>query len=104
MTFSGLLVRLVLGYMLGLFAGPLLGRYYSKPGDVSIRGGIAGGLGATLPYLLLNSVWVAWSAQLPPWLFISARHQNWSSFVSWLLVVTLTENLGAVRFLRGRRT
>ncbi len=58
MALAAILLRFLLGYLCGLLIGPLLGHYYSKPGDVSIRGGIAGGLGSAGAFMLLTSVWM----------------------------------------------
>lgn len=56
MTFTGLILTLILGYAAGLVFGPHF-RGKSRWGEVSIASGIAGALGASAPYVLLNSVW-----------------------------------------------
>jgi hypothetical protein len=85
---AGLLLRFFLGYMCGLLIGPLIGGYYSKPGDVSIRGGIAGGVGSAGSFMLLNSVWAhEWSSFL-------TGHASWVSIVTCILSVALVEWIG----------
>jgi|SRR5580698_2854666 hypothetical protein len=90
MTFIGLLLRFAIGYACGLLARPLLSRPLSEFGDnVSMRGGIAGGLGASVPYLLLNSILVT---DIPP-IFIA--HEHWVSAAVCLLAI------GGVEFIAG---
>jgi hypothetical protein len=82
---AGLLLRFFLGYVCGLLIGPLLGGYYSKPGDVSIRCGIAGGLGSAGPFMLLTSVWAhEWSSLL-------TGHTTWASILGCILSVAVVE-------------
>lgn len=90
MTFVELLVRFFSGYACGLLIGPLLGGYYSKLGDVSIRGGIAGGLGSAGPYVLLNSIWVQ------EWMTggVLTRHTVWVSIFFCILSVAIVEKVG----------
>jgi hypothetical protein len=85
MIFGGLLFRFALGYLCGLLAGPFLRRRFSKFGDVSIRGGIAGALGASVPYLLLNSIF----ATRMPLVFIG--HENWVGAIASLLAIAGVE-------------
>jgi len=90
MTFVQLLLRFFLGYAGGLLIGPLLGGYYSRPGDVSIRAGIAGGLGSAGSYLLLNSIWVQqWGTEN-----VLTRHTGLVSIFVCILSVVLVERLG----------
>jgi hypothetical protein len=58
MTLSGLLLWLAFGYTVGLFVGPSIRSTRSDWRDVSVGCGVAGGLGASAPYLLLHSIWV----------------------------------------------
>ena len=90
MTFVELLRRFFLGYACGLMIGPLFGGYYSKLGDVSIRGGIAGGLGSAGPYVLLNSIWVQ------EWMTgdVLVRHTGWVSIFVCILSVAIVERIG----------
>jgi hypothetical protein len=83
-----LLLRFFLGYVCGLLIGPLLGGYYSKPGDISIRGGIAGGLGSAGSFVLLNSVWTR------EWLSPLARHTIWTSIVVGICSIAIVEWFG----------
>lgn len=85
MTFAGLLLRFVIGYVCGLLARPLVSRSFSRFGDVSIHGGIAGGLGASVPYVLLNSIW---SDRVPPAVM---RNEHWVSAIVCLLTIATTE-------------
>ena len=90
MTFVELLLRFFLGYACGLLIGPLFGGYYSKPGDVSIRGGIAGGLGSAGPYVLLNSIW----AQERLRGNVLTKHTVWVSIFVCILSVAIVEWIG----------
>ena len=91
MTFLELLLRFLLGYAYGLLIGPLLGGDYSKPGDVSIRGGIAGGLGSAGPYVLLNSIWLQeWTNEN-----VLTRHTALVSIVVCILSVAIVERIGS---------
>ena len=101
MTFVELLVRFLLGYACGLLIGPLLGGYYLKLGDVSIRGGIAGALGSAVSYVLLNSIWVQqWMTEdvsVSPWLSVVAmltRHTALVSIFVCILSVAIVERIG----------
>ena len=101
MTFVELLLRFLVGYVCGLLIGPLIGGYYSKVGDVSIHGGIAGGLGSVGPYVLLNSIWVQqWMADdvsISSWLSVLAmltRHNVWVSIIFCILSVAIVEWVG----------
>jgi hypothetical protein len=101
MTFVELLLRFFVGYACGLLTGPLFGRYYSKPGDVSIRGGIAGALGSAGPYVLLNSIWVQqWMTEdvsVSPWLSVVAiltRHTALVSLVVCIFSIAIVEWIG----------
>jgi hypothetical protein len=85
MTFIGLLLRFVIGYAFGLLAGPFLPRTSSTFGDISIRGGIAGALGASMPYVLLNSIW---SERIP---LALTRHEHWVGATACLLAIAATE-------------
>jgi hypothetical protein len=58
MTFTGLILSVLLGYAAGLVIGPRLRREESSWSDICIACGLAGGLAASTPYLLLNSIWV----------------------------------------------
>jgi hypothetical protein len=90
MTFVGLLLRFFLGYACGLLTGPLVGGYYSKPGDVSIRGGIAGGLGSAGPYIFLNSIWAQeWTKGK-----VLTTHTVWVSIFICILSVAMVEWFG----------
>jgi hypothetical protein len=58
MTFTGLLLWLALGYTVGLLIGPIVKSGGLVWRDVSVGCGVAGGLGASAPYVLLHSIWV----------------------------------------------
>ncbi len=58
MTFWGLLFRVLAGYVAGLVIVPHVRRPRASWREVSIVGGFAAGLGASVPYLVLNSAFV----------------------------------------------
>jgi len=58
MTFSELLLWFVGGYALGLMSGPHVSTRRRGWRSVSPAVGVAGGLGASAPYVLLHSIWV----------------------------------------------
>jgi hypothetical protein len=58
MTFTGLLIWLAVGYGAGLLIGPFVKSSRLGGRDVSVGCGVAGGLGASAPYVLLHSIWV----------------------------------------------
>jgi hypothetical protein len=99
MTFAGLLLRFVIGYVFGLLARPLVSRSFSRYGDASIHGGIAGGLGASVPYVLLNSIW---SDRVP---LALTGHEHRVSAIVCLLAIAATEIIaGPSRIPEARTT
>jgi hypothetical protein len=84
MTFIGLVVRFAIGYACGLLARPLLSRPLPRIGDESIHG-VAGALGASVPYLLLNSILVT---RMP---LVLTRNEHWVSATACLLAIAGVE-------------
>jgi hypothetical protein len=97
MTLMGLVFWFALGYIFGLIVGPHVGRYRSKWGEVSIGGAIAGGIGASAPYVILHSIWVqrvvegpsfSEAAELVIW---SVKHVAVTCVASCVVVLVVTE-------------
>jgi len=109
MTFTGLLLRLALGYIGGLLLGPLLWPRSYKLGDVSIAAAIAGALGATVPFALFNSIWsLQWSRALVAnelwisagWLCAPAIACSlYGRIFNWPANLSLLEVSGALAFI-----
>lgn len=89
LSLGTLFLWFVIGYTIGLLLGPYVGRNHS-PRSVSIRGGIAGALGATAPFVFLTSVW-AQEASSSGLVNALVHHARMVSIASCLICITLTE-------------